>query len=101
MKKNNDLVSRLLGVQFSMEIVVSKRANETTETSEGLTVSFLVAIQGKQDNMKDIGISNSMLELNKTVIHQRQIPGRNWGEVRSPYQIVEWVVAVDTDEEKR
>ena len=77
MTKNNVLVSGLLGEQSRMEMMVPHRAKESPKTSEGLPVSLPFSIQVKQDNTKDIRIRNRRLELKKTVIHQRQIPGQN------------------------
>ena len=98
--KNNALVIGFLGEQFSMGIMVPQRAKESTKTPEGLSVSFPVSVQGKQDNMKDRRI-NSMVEMKKTVIHQRQIPGQHWGVVRSPSKIAEEGKTVDTDREEK
>ena len=61
MTENNALVSGLLGEQFSLETMVTQRAKETPKTLEVLPVSFPVAIQATQYNMKDRGINNSML----------------------------------------
>ena len=77
MTKNNSLVSGLLGDQFKLDIMVTQRAKESTKTSEGPTVSLSVLIEVKQDNTKEICSRNSIVELNKAVIHQRHIPGQN------------------------
>ena len=45
MDDKNSLVSGLLVKQFRFEIMVPKIAKEAPKTSEGLPVSFLVAIQ--------------------------------------------------------
>ena len=77
MAENNVLVSGLLGEQFRMEMMVPQRSKEAPKTSEGLPVSLSFSIQGKQENMKYRRSRNSRVELKKTVIHQRQIPGQN------------------------
>ena len=69
MTKNNALISGILGEQFNLEIMVPQREKEATKTPEGITVSFPLAIQETQDNMKDKGISDITVELKKTVIH--------------------------------
>ena len=75
--KNNYLLIALLREQFRLEIIIPQKFKEAPKTSEGLPVSLTVTIQGKQENMKDIGSSNIMVELKKTVIHQRHISGQN------------------------
>ena len=77
MPDNNALVSGLLGEQFRLEVMVPQIAKEEPKTSEGLTVSLSVPIQGKRDNRKDRYSRNSTVEMNKMVIRQRQIPGQN------------------------
>ena len=51
--------------------------------------------------MKDRGSNNITVELKKTVIHQHQIPGQNWGAVRSPYKSTEEGKAVETYREEK
>ena len=51
--------------------------------------------------MKDIYIRNSTVELNKTVMHQRNIPGQKWGGGRSPSKISEEGKTVDTYGEEK
>ena len=51
--------------------------------------------------MKDRSSKNSRVELKKTVIHQHQIPGQNWGAVRSPYKSTEEGKAVETYREEK
>ena len=75
--KNTSLVSGLLVEQFSMEMMVPKRSKETPKISEELPDSLPVSIQGKQENMEDIGSKSSRVELDKTVIHQHQILGQH------------------------
>ena len=77
MTNNNALVIRLLGKQFRLEMMVPQRAKESPKTSEGHPVSLPVAIQEKQDNMEYRGSRNSMVDLKKTVIDKRQIPGQH------------------------
>ena len=57
-------------------MMVPQRAKEVNKTSEGLPVSLLVSIQGKQDNKKDRVSRNSRVELKNKAIHQRHIPGQ-------------------------
>ena len=77
MTENNALVSGLLGEQFRLEMMVTQRSKETPKTSEGLPVSLPVSIQGKQENTKDRRSRNIRVEMKKTVIHQRHIPGQH------------------------
>ena len=56
--KNNDLVSGILGEQFRMKMMVSQRSKGAPTISEGIPVSFTVAIQETQDNTKDRGNRN-------------------------------------------
>ena len=77
MNKNNALVSGLMGEQLTMEMMVPKRANEATKTSEELPVSLPVSIQGKKEDMKDISSRKSRVKLKNAVIHQCQIPGQH------------------------
>ena len=75
MTENNALVSEILVRQFRLETMVPKRAKDTPKISEGLPVSLPVLIQEKQENMEDRGSRSIRVELKKTVIHQRHIPG--------------------------
>ena len=70
-------VSGVLGYQFKLNMMDPQRAKESTKTSDRLIVSLSVAIQEKQYNIKDKCNRNSMVELKKTVIHQRQISGQH------------------------
>ena len=93
--------SGLLGERFRLEMMVPQRSKESPKTSEVLPFSLPVAIQKKLDNMKDRGISNSTVELNKTVIHQRHIPGQHGGAGISPSRISEEGKMVDTYGEEK
>ena len=75
--EHNAAVSGLLGEKFRMEMMVTQRDKEAPKRSEELQVSSPVSIQGNQDNTKDRVSRNSTVELKKTVIHQRQIPGQH------------------------
>ena len=77
MNENNDLVGRLLGEQFKLDMMVPRRAREAIKISEGLPVSLPFQVQQKQENRKDRSSRNSRVELKKKVIHQSQTPGQN------------------------
>ena len=76
MTENNAFVSGLLGEKFRLEMMVPQRSKESPKTSEGLSVSLPVSIQGKQYSMKERGSRNSRVELKNKLIHQCQIPGQ-------------------------
>ena len=69
MTKNNALVSGLLGEQFRLDMMVQQRSKEASKTSEGLPVSLLLSIKGKQENTKDRSSRNRRVELKKTITH--------------------------------
>ena len=73
----NALISGLLVEQFNMEIMVPQRAKEAPKTSEGFPVSLPVTTQEIKDDMKDRHSKDSKVKLEKTLIHQRQIPGHH------------------------
>ena len=62
MTKKNALVIVLSGNQFRLEMMVPKRSKELSKTSEGIIVTLLVSIQGKQENTKNRGSRNSTME---------------------------------------
>ena len=89
MTENNSLVSGILREQFRLEMMVPQISKKEPKTSEGLTVSFPLSIQDKQENMKDRISRNRRVGLKNTVTHQRQIPGQHLGAGRSPIKISE------------
>ena len=77
MTENNALVSVLLVEQLKMEMMVPQRSKEATNASEVIPVLLPVAFPETQNHTEDRDIMDSTVELERTVIHQRQIPGRN------------------------
>ena len=87
MTNNNTLISGIFGDQFNLDMMVPQRSNEAPKTSEVLPVLFPVIIPETQNNMEVKGSMDSTVELNKTVIRQRQIPGHLRGAGNTPYKI--------------
>ena len=81
---NNILISGIFGDQSNLDMMILQRAKEAPKTSEGLPVLFQVTIPETQNNMEVKGIMDSMVELNKMVIHQHQIPGHMRGAGKTP-----------------
>ena len=75
MTDNNTLISGIFGDQFNLNMMVPQISKEAPKTSEVLPFLFPVAIPETQNNMEVKGIMYGTVELNKIVIHQRQIPG--------------------------
>ena len=57
--------------------MVPQGDKEETKTSEGITFSLTVVIPETQNNTEVRGSMYFRLELKKTVIYQRQIPGQH------------------------
>ena len=75
--KNNASFGRILGEQFKLDMMDPQRIKEAPKTPEGIPVSLLVAIPETQNNKEVRGNMGSMVELKKTVIYQRKIPGQH------------------------
>ena len=97
----NTLISGIFGDQSNLDMMVLQRAKEAPKTSEGLPVLFQVTIPETQNNMEVKGSMDSMVELNKMVIHQHQIPGHMRGAGKTPYKITGEVMKLKTDREEK
>ena len=78
---NNSLVIVFLGEQFKLEMMVTRRSREATESSEGMPFSSKFStIEGRSEiiNRNCYGIiMDSIVELKEKVIHQLQITFQN------------------------
>ena len=77
MTDRNSSVSEIMGHQFNMEMIVPQKPKEELKTLYGLTISLPVAILETKYDMNNRGSMCIMVELNRTIIHQRQTTGQN------------------------